>query len=920
MIQMLFSLRYKAQLRRTRSALVSSLEESIAASIKASGGSVRLEQKSIAASFDESAVAFWLDLLCIVENLIRVLEGAASELYGHNCVIARNISEETMQLLHQMFPAVSGETGIWCATSVQKALAPYVVFGAPLNWTEDRPLVSGYAQIKSVKSWSPAAAPSMAGENPSGEKILRLLYNGGRRNTVLLGAEFTGKRANLYRFCTECLGSFPPLIIRFGAGGRGLSCLSDAYSQQIRAALGNTEELEALDTLAAHIFRERLRDTFSPYLIQKGRRFFHILLKSYISAAEGRKISPLIILENIHRADKTVREIFQDAYAALSYKEPDKSGSGPRAPSLDVYGTCADESCLRSWEGIFSHVIQFPETGHAVSRPETISGDLWEIACLCDLLWPYFPGSLFPQLIAEEGKNPRMLSRAFDLLIHTGIIDSLSDPRPRIHKFARKAGKALGDRMDRLRGMVRNRLLAWVAAGKLEPCFNLLKALSDLGGEGSDGLILDSIYGDLSNNTYAGIEAAIDRGIFGAIVGEPRVPALLSIFRTLKALIHGDEAAIREAFQEPYPGRISFPGYKAQIMTNLASFSLGKHDVAGAAEVIKESILLNQNVQGRGLAHAYRLFSLVNLAKQNLGDAIDYFTFAVENAEKAEDFDELAVCAYYMAGTLFLFGNLSRAERYARRAEEAASLSGRPEWTDRSRFLQGRFRFESGRYKEALGIFSALRENPSVPVSAEADRVLSAWIFRTNIYLRNDVRFSAEWNTDARLFEIEASYLAGDYRKTVELAEQMQAELPGQGFLFIEQPDWHSGFSQCELLLFPYQAFWERLVSAYQALALSRLGPGSNREQAMHIMERILRDERMPGTDPNDAFYFYAYYRILLEHGATEVDMNTAISLAFKRLQSRASRIDDIETRRVFLSQNYWNSMMGSAAKEHKLI
>jgi tetratricopeptide (TPR) repeat protein len=914
MIQMLFSLRYKAQLRRTRSALISSLEESIAASVKASGGSVRLEQKSIAASFDESAVAFWLDLLCIVENLIRVLEEAASELYGHNCVIAQNISEEIMQLLPQMFSAGSGETGIWCAASIQKALAPYVIFDAPLGWTEDRPLISGYAQIKRIKSWA------AAGENSTGEKILQLLRGGDRRNTVLLGAEFIGKRASLYRFGAERLGTFPPLIIRFGAGGRGLGCLSDAYNQQIRMVLENTADLELLDTLAAHLFRERLRDTFSPYLIQKGRRFFHILLKSYVSAAERRKVVPLVILENIHRADEAVRGVFQDVCAALSYKRSNKSENDSGVPSLDVYGTCADESCLRSWEGVFSHIIQFPETDYTVSRLETMSGDLWEIAYLCELLWPYFPGSLFPQLIAEEGKNLQMISRAFGMLVHAGVIDSLSDPRPRLHKFTRKAGKVLRGRTERLRAMVRNRLLAWVAAGKLEPCFNLLKALSDLGGEGSDGLILDSIYGDLSNNTYKGIEAAIDRGIFGAIVGESRVPALLSIFKTLKALIHGDEAAIREAFQEPYPEQISFPGYKAQIMTNLASFSLGKHDVAGASEVIKESILLNQHVQGRGLAHAYRLFSLVNLARQNLSDAIDYFTFAVENAEKAEDFDELAVCAYYMAGTLFLFGNLSRAEHYAKRAEEAASISGRPEWTDRSRFLQGRFRFESGRYKEALGIFSALRENPSVPVSAEAERVLSAWIFRTNVYLRNDVRFSAEWNTDARLFEIEASYLAGEYRETVELAEQMQAELPGQGFLFIEQPDWHSGFSQCELLLFPYQSFWERLISAYQALALSRLGPGSNREQAMHVMERIMRDERMPSTDPNDAFYFYAYYRILLEYGATEVDMNTAISLAFKRLQSRASRIDDIETRRVFLSLNYWNSMMGSAAKEHKLI
>jgi hypothetical protein len=48
--------------------------------------------------------------------------------------------------------------------------------------------------------------------------------------------------------------------------------------------------------------------------------------------------------------------------------------------------------------------------------------------------------------------------------------------------------------------------------------------------------------------------------------------------------------------------------------------------------------------------------------------------------------------------------------------------------------------------------------------------------------------------------------------------------------------------------------------------------------------------------------------------------MNTAVSMAFKRLQSRASRIDDIEIKRAYLSGNHWNKLLGQAAKKHKLI
>jgi hypothetical protein len=187
---------------------------------------------------------------------------------------------------------------------------------------------------------------------------------------------------------------------------------------------------------------------------------------------------------------------------------------------------------------------------------------------------------------------------------------------------------------------------------------------------------------------------------------------------------------------------------------------------------------------------------------------------------------------------------------------------------------------------------------------------------------------------DARLFAVEAAYLAGNYGETVTLADALITALPEGNFLFVEQPDWRSGFSQCELLIFSLRNFFSRILSTYRALALCRMNPpgGSVKErgrpeagsevksEAQECLRRILREEGMPQADPNDAFYYYAYYCVLQETGAVEVDMNTAVSLAFKRLQSRASRIDDLETKRAFLSLNYWNKALGQAAKQHKLI
>jgi hypothetical protein len=109
------------------------------------------------------------------------------------------------------------------------------------------------------------------------------------------------------------------------------------------------------------------------------------------------------------------------------------------------------------------------------------------------------------------------------------------------------------------------------------------------------------------------------------------------------------------------------------------------------------------------------------------------------------------------------------------------------------------------------------------------------------------------------------------------------------------------------------------MIPTYRSLALCRVSPAGG-EEALRTMQRILRDERLAETDPGDAFYFYAWYQILEQSGEPQSDMNTALSMAFKRLQRRASRIDDAEVRKNFLFQPRWNGALSLAAKEYKLI
>ncbi|MDR2052075.1 MAG: hypothetical protein LBP80_01555 [Treponema sp.] len=924
MIRLLFSLRYQTQIRRTRPKLYSSLEDSVLKNITASGGTVRIERQYVVASFNDKAISFWLNMICVLENIKKILDEAASELYGYIYLIGEDLDEEDF---HLMYSLPSGGTGIWCDYSVQQALSPYALFENNYEEIKNIPAGDGYNRIKAFRSFPGQETGKIF---PYRENIHKILKQRALKNVVLAGPRFIGKRDGLRFYCVNLLKGLPVLRIVFGVGGNSMGCFTDAFTDEIRgfiipfAVQGGIEEL---DKLAETIFQERFRRQYSPYFVRRTRRFMELLFEFYEKAVYANRdtasIKPLLILENINFADIPSVELFTGLFQDRIQANYLVYGSFSENVPADNKG-----SNLDAWTRVFSRVIQVSLEDFSPQEPPEMTRDLWELAYSFSLFRRYFPRALFLPLFEEAQVNPLMVSRALDIFASQGVIDSREDPQPRIADFDNQAERILGERKHLIQAMVSGRILAWVNRGAFRPCYNLLEALADIGGEGSDSLIMDSIAGDIMNNTYRDIEEALRKKRFVQVVGSRRLAALLYIFSSLRALIHQGEDEIRRAFLEPVPDVDAIPLYKARILSNLAAFHLGVQDIPAAYEAVKESMILSQNQkEGRGLVQAHRLFSLVNIYKQRVGEAIDYSDFAIENAERADLFDELAITAYYAAGIHLLFGNLSKAERLARQADEAASITGRIEWADRSRFLLGRLRFETGRYKEARDIFAGLLEQDIPGASKNREPVLRAWIYRSRVFLRQlPGNLSDTAVSDARLFEIEAACLAGEYERTIKLADNFSTALPDTRFIFIEQPDWWSGFAQCELLLFPPKDFFNRLLSAYRALALSKLGKtaasGNSMagEMALDGMRRVIREEGFPQTDPNDVFYYYSHYCVLRETGAVEVDMDTAVSIAFKRLQSRAGHIDDIETKRAYLSLNHWNKALGQAAKAHRLI
>jgi len=122
-------------------------------------------------------------------------------------------------------------------------------------------------------------------------------------------------------------------------------------------------------------------------------------------------------------------------------------------------------------------------------------------------------------------------------------------------------------------------------------------------------------------------------------------------------------------------------------------------------------------------------------------------------------------------------------------------------------------------------------------------------------------------------------------------------------------------------MILPEKAPGIRFAKMYLALARSILDPSQEANaEILDDMQRFMRDELLPDTDPNEAFYFHLWYNILRNTGATEVNINTVVSIAHKRLQRRADRIDDAEIKRAFLTGPLWNRSLRLAAKEYKIV
>ncbi|MCL2185632.1 MAG: hypothetical protein FWB86_07260 [Treponema sp.] len=967
MVNLFFFLKFKSQLRRTRPDLIQQIDESLSNAISNAGGKITGDRFIISAVFNEDTIGFWLDIYILIENLLKNIE-SSREFYGYSLVICGR-PPNTPELLCRF---LANHSGVFIDENSAKKMLPYTYFEKPSEWlngVKRRKYGCGsYYRISELKVFK----NEEFGESEISKHITDLYEQEKGKNTLVL-CPSNLQRSGLYNYYKKTNGAndFPALIICFESIGIG--SLVDIWSLNIRS-LANGQNTEEIDNLWEFLFKERVRDEVSEYVERCVRKFLILVFDFYIDAAAKKKQRPVLFLENIHLAETNTRNLLLNVISDFIQKrnigaaQTEFTHNKKEKQKILILGTSDDDITqekLQKWEMVFDVSRSITDLKLNVLIPR-LSYELWEIIYSISLFNKYFSPELFQRLFEEEDKNPVMITKAFSILYSLGIIDSMREPRLMNNLYEEYASKVLlsseriisgednsanqktaganpvyaEDKVEKIKAITRGRLISWAVKRNINPCFRLLSIISSLGGvkQIDDMLLLKSLTSDIVNKTITTIETAMKNGQFETIL-TAKAAVIRHIYKTSRALNTENEKEIEKTFTETKEENFissfdSYPVLNAQIVVNFCCYYLGKHDEKAAVEKAKESVLLGQSKNSYCLPQSYRLFALVCLSKQQINETIEYLGFALTNAEKIGNNHELAISAYYAAAVQFLYGDIYNAAKLASKSIEQSLAAGHPDWADRSRFLEGRLEMELGHYKKAHDIFDKLKKEPYGSMTDEKENLLSAWIYRSKIYLQDPKEgmylgipkpepVKKKINYDADLFEIEAEYLYGNYKRAYELSSKLKNPFTEENFLYTEKADWRSGFTQCEHLYFNHGEIQSRMIRLFYSLSLSRLpseDDPNGKEEAIQEIQKILRDETLCEIDPWEAFYFYAKYLILEQTEANNVDLGTSVSMAFKRLQKRAGRIDDIETRRQYLTGSRWSHELSAAAREFRLI
>jgi len=946
------------------------VETGVARAMRNSSGKVSQESGFMFADFDENIIAFWMDLVIALEAVSDAISQALPDLFGVVCLVSEHpFQAKALATRLRILSKPDNISVVWCESPLASLLEDYVEFGPGTDFLPIREFIfrKNRLELRGTYMYRKILAHSLYSiipQNPEDPAIV----------AALLGVSLMGKKSTLHAVMVERNNTFPSFTVTFRPGSVGLAPLADAVSPKLLEAVLATAGTEGEGLRGGYgIVNSLVMDRFTEYPWEPRTRMFiaymDVFLSFWARACRARSLHPVLILEDLQNAGTAAVAILAMLYARnipnadtfsllMTGNDPELFGKihkgririlrfeGLSREEAELFISSAGESKATAGSPSIERIQHVASLrgalpaayrtaigweqdldGIPVKLHPYLSADFLELAYGLYIAHGVLKSADVFEAFNRQGKPVEALPLILERLVELGVISSVDDPEPLIPDFCSFAERILGARSERVRSLVQERLLGLVASKNAYNSYGFLETLVALGGEGQDDLVLDAVIGEIVRGTGSSLLPKLDDGSFGRTVGPSRCEALTRMVRTGTVLVSCDAVGAGQVFREPFPVQIPSSRYRAYLLLDNASYSFWMNDLVSASSAAREaSMLVQGEVRFRGSARAYRILGETELAKERVSEAVDYFGFAAENAERSADTFEAMLSDANSAATHFLLGNYSRAERHALAASKRASESYLKQWECWARFMVARVRFETGCYQDAERILDELRMDAVHEGRTEYLGILDAWTNRVRIYISGPgaslipAATDAAESQDGLLFKAEAALLCKDH-EVARACANAYLLLPAS--IHSHNPEcvsWKSGFSMVEDRVIGNpgeEPVGRKLARVFRGLALAELG--SPRE-ALVDLYHMAKEERISPCDPYDALYFRALFLMLRHAGTPEVDRGTVLSIAFKRLQKRASHIDDPETKRSYINLNRWNGALFAEAKAGNLI
>ncbi|MEL3905420.1 MAG: tetratricopeptide repeat protein [Treponema sp.] len=337
------------------------------------------------------------------------------------------------------------------------------------------------------------------------------------------------------------------------------------------------------------------------------------------------------------------------------------------------------------------------------------------------------------------------------------------------------------------------------------------------------------------------------------------------------------------------------------------------------------------------IAGEYRILSyiaLLHLSQSNIEDAVTYFQYALDNAERLHDTRFICETLFQLSISYFLQSNLTGAFNHLNRLQQAVTDYFEQPYKIPGMFMQGRTALQLGDYRKAESFFEQAAETAS-PYFTEWEPLCRVWYARTlsqkgetgkaqsllRSYIGASSDAQADVRADARVFLLESFLLSPVLRNEVasEIFEPPQTVscAPIQsGFSLAEDMIWRIQYGK------PAVAVLHGALENYYRFRLAAAAVPADGQARTYLqkLEETAR-EALRYRDIYAPLYLYLCYDSFIRlEGADSDTANGYLSRSFKALQNNMRPITENTIRDTFILRNVWNAKLYAAAQQNKLV